>query len=118
MQGGETTAKNNFLTGERKRLLFYQIIMFLITYLNYTMLHATRAVWSAGTKNFKTLYHFDDKDITIMNTCFLGFYGCGGFFTGQLADKYKKGRLIFVLYTCIAITVCSLGMLKYVPSEK
>lgn len=81
------------------------------------MLHATRSVWSAGTKDFKTLYDFEDYLIAAMNTCFLGFYGIGGFFTGQLADKYHKGRLIFYLYTGIAITVVLLGFLRYIPSE-
>lgn len=52
-----------------------------------------------------------------MNTCFLAFYGIGGFFTGQLADKYTKRKLIFYIYCGIALTMILLGMLHFIPVE-
>jgi len=52
-----------------------------------------------------------------MNTCFLAFYGIGGFFTGQLADKYTKRKLIFYIYNGIALTMILLGMLHFIPVE-
>lgn len=114
---GRWNSENKFMTKERQRLLFYQSVVFIITYLNYAMLHATRSVWSSGTKDFKRLYGFEEYLTGAMTTCFLLFYGVGGFFTGQLADKYRKGRLIFFLYMAISATVCLLGLLRYVPKE-
>ena len=70
------------------KLIRYQFLMFALTFLNYSVLHATRSVWSAATKKIK-----DSKDNTIteddiagMNSTFLALYGISGFFTGQLAD--------------------------------
>lgn len=92
--------------------------MFVITYFNYAMLHASRSVWSAGTKDFKTLYKFEDYTIAGINTVFLASYGVCGFFSGQLADKYRKGRLIFALYTFTAIVQILLGFIKFIPADR
>ena len=48
--------------------------MFILAYCNYAVLHSTRSVWSAATKDFKTIYDFSNKQISNMNACFLGFY--------------------------------------------
>ena len=105
------------MTPERKRLLKYQILMFLITFFNESMLHATRSIWSAGTKDFQKLYGFSKTTIAAMNTTFLAFYGVGSFFSGHIADMYKKPKLIFCLYTSIAVIVFLVGSLRFVPKE-
>jgi hypothetical protein len=46
-----------------------------------------------------------------MNSTFLGFYSIGGFYLSHLGDKYNKNRLIFIMYTLIALTQAFLGFL-------
>lgn len=83
--------------------------MFALTFVNYSVLHCTRAIWSAATKDFQTLYGFTTDEIAAMNMCFLLSYAIGGIFLGQLADKYPKRKLIFVIYSCVALVVFTLG---------
>lgn len=98
----------------------YQALMFALTFMNYAVLHATRSVWSAATKDIKDLYkgQISEDDIAGVNSAFLACYGIGGFFTGQLADKYRKRGLIFVLYSMITLSVTCLGLLSLVPVEQ
>ena len=56
-----------------------------------------------------------------MNSCFLGAYAVGGIFTGQLADKYRLRVFIPVMYSAIGLSMCSLGLLKFLfktPEEQ
>jgi sugar phosphate permease len=61
-----------------------QALMFVITFMNYAVLHASRSVWSAASKDFTKIYPdaIDKDKIAYMNTCFLFSYGVGGFFSG------------------------------------
>jgi sugar phosphate permease len=45
--------------------------------------------------------------------CFLVSYAVGGIFMGQLADKYNKRKLIFVLYLLVACLVCVIGAMSF-----
>lgn len=94
--------------------------MFAITFLNYAVLHATRSVWSAATKTIEIVYdgEITQDDIAGMNTAFLACYGIGGFFTGQLADKFKKRKLIFALYSLITLSMVGLGLLSLAPEDR
>lgn len=83
--------------------------MFALTFVNYSVLHCTRAIWSAATKDFKTLYGFTTNQVAAMNMCFLLSYSIGGIFLGQLADKYPKRKLIFAIYTSVALVIFILG---------
>jgi sugar phosphate permease len=58
--------------------------MFGITFMNYAVLHASRSVWSAATKDLTLIYPeaINNDIIANMNTCFLISYGVGGFFSG------------------------------------
>ena len=58
--------------------------MFTITFMNYAVLHASRSVWSAATKDLTNIYPdaINNDIIANMNTCFLLSYGFGGFFSG------------------------------------
>jgi sugar phosphate permease len=58
--------------------------MFGLTFLNYAVLHATRSVWSAATKDFLDIYSeaFSKEDIADINMTFLACYGLGSFFCG------------------------------------
>ena len=93
--------------------------MFSLTYANYGVLHATRSSWSLATKDLLTLYGYNESTIAWMNSDFLFFYSLGGFFLSHLGDRYKKNRLIFIMYTLIALTEVLLGSLMFVgPSLK
>jgi sugar phosphate permease len=52
--------------------------------MNYAVLHASRSVWSAATKDLTLIYPeaINNDIIANMNTCFLISYGVGGFFSG------------------------------------
>jgi len=52
--------------------------MFALAYLNYSVLHSTRSVWSAATHDFLTIYEFTKDEIANMNACFLGAYAVSG----------------------------------------
>ena len=94
--------------------MIYQFGMFALTFFNYACLHSTRSVWSAATKDLISLYDFSVSDIAKMNSIFLFAYSAGGVAFGQLADRYKLKYLIPVLYTLIALSISSLGVLHYV----
>lgn len=51
-----------------------------------------------------------------MNTDFLVCYSVGNFFLSHLGDKYNKNRLIFIMYTLIALVEFALGSLMYVTN--
>lgn len=91
-----------------------QLSMFLLTYANYGVLHATRSSWSLATKDLLDLYGFDESTIAWMNSDFLFFYSVGGFFLSHLGDRVNKNRLIFVMYIAIALTEVFLGCLMFV----
>ena len=85
--------------------------MFLLTYLNYGILHATRSSWALATKDFKDVYGFSPAVVSDMNATFLIFYSIGGFSLSHLGDVYDKRYLILTMYTLIAIIEVVLGSL-------
>ena len=89
--------------------------MFLLTYVNYGVLHATRSSWSLATKDLLTLYDWSDGIVSDMNATFLFTYSLGGFFLSHLGDIYSKRKLICVMYTLIALIELALGSLQFVP---
>ena len=58
--------------------------MFIFTFFNYSMMHASRSVWSAASKDLKIIYPdaINDDIIALLNTFFLISYGIGGLFSG------------------------------------
>lgn len=38
-----------------------------------------------------------------MNSTYLFFYSLGGFYLSHLGDRFNKNRLIFTMYTLIAL---------------
>ena len=76
--------KNPIANQSRYRLIRYQLLIFSLTFLNYGVLHATRTVWSAATKEFIDAYdgQISERDIANLNSTFLTVYSLGGFFTG------------------------------------
>lgn len=95
-----------------------QLFIFALTYLNYGILHATRSAWSLASKDVTQEYGFTLDQISYMNSVFLGFYSLGGFYLSSLGDKYNKNRLIFVMYTLIALTQSYLGFLGHTTTHK
>ena len=91
--------------------------MFAITFTNYAALHATRSIWSAATKDFKTTFNFNDQQIASMNSTYLTLYAVCGIFTGQLADKFPKRKLILVIYSLVATCMLSLAFLTRIDPE-
>lgn len=91
--------------------------MFLLTYTNYAILHATRSAWSVATGDLKIIYGFTTDQISNINADFLLFYSIGGIVLGGLGDRYKKNRLIFVMYLMIAIVMVGLGCVMFIPVE-
>ena len=89
--------------------------MFLLTYLNYGILHATRSSWALATKDFKDVYGFTPATVSDMNATFLIFYSIGGFSLSHLGDVYNKRYLILTMYTLIAIIEVVLGSLQFIP---
>ena len=85
--------------------------MFLLTYLNYAILHSTRSSWSLATKDFKNVYNFSTNTVFDLNATFLTLYAIGGFFMSHLGDVYGKRKYIFIMYTLIAIIEVILGSL-------
>ena len=95
------------------RLRLFQFAIFSLTYVNYGILHATRSSWSLASKDLITLYGFQTSTITYMNSDFLFFYSLGGFFLAHLGDRYNKNRLIFIMYTLIALVQLALAFLGH-----
>ena len=92
--------------------------MFLLTYVNYGVLHATRSSWSLATKDLIDLYNWSETTVSDMNATFLFTYSLGGFFLSHLGDIYSKRKLICFMYTIIALTELALGSLQYIPVDQ
>ena len=92
--------------------------MFLLTYLNYAVLHSTRSSWALATTDFKNVYQFSSTTVSDMNATFLTFYSIGGFLMSHLGDIYNKRKLILVMYTLIAIIEVILGSPMFVPQSE
>ena len=88
--------------------------MFGLTFINYGILHATRSAWTLATSDLMTLYNFSETQVAYMNATFLFFYSLGGFYLSSLGDKFNKKKLIFTMYTLIAIVVTALGSLSFI----
>jgi sugar phosphate permease len=91
------------------------VCMFALTYVNYATLHATRAIWSAATKDLKTFFSTDE--IALMNGLFLASYAVGGIFTGQLADKYPKRLLLLLIFMLVGLLLFALGAMMMVAPQ-
>jgi len=91
-----------------------QLAMFCLTYVNYGLLHSTRSSWSLVTADLRELYGFSVSIVGDMNTTFLFCYSVGSFFLSHLGDKYNKNRLIFTMYSMIAVVQIALGSLMFV----
>ena len=100
------------------RRVGYQLGIFLLTYVNYGVLHATRSSWSMATKDLKDYYGWSDGLVSDMNATFLFTYSLGGFFLSHLGDIYSKRKLICFMYTLIAVTELCLGCLQYVDQSE
>ena len=92
-------------------------MIFVITYFNYAILHATRSAWTLATKDLIGLYGFSDGVVADMNATFLFCYSLGGIFLSHLGDKYCKPKLIFTMYTLIAIVMALLGSLMWISTD-
>ena len=100
----------------QKKLRLMQLAMFMLTYVNYGILHATRSSWSLATNDLLKVYGFSTTIVADMNTDFLFCYSVGGFFLSHLGDKYQKNRLILLMYSGVALTEVALGCLMYFPN--
>ena len=95
------------------KLRLCQLAFFSLTFVNYAVLHSTRAAWALASKDFSTEYGFTTTQIADMNSAFLGFYSAGGFYLSHLGDKYNKNRLIFIMYSLIGCVQFYLGFLGH-----
>lgn len=91
--------------------------MFLLTFVNYGILHATRSSWSLASTDLLTLYNWKEGTVSDMNATFLFTYSLGGFFLSHLGDIYSKRKLICVMYTLIAVIEVALGSLQFLPAS-
>lgn len=93
-------------------------MMFIITFLNYSVLHTTRSMWSSATKDIQKVYGFSTQQLALVDTWFLLAYSIGVMFLSQIADKFQKRKIIIVMYTIVALLTASTGMCMWIPVEK
>ena len=117
MQDSKTNPKNaeDVSVFDKKRLRGYQVMTFILTFLNYASLHTTRSMWSSATKDIEKLYGFTTKQIAMVDMWFLLAYSIGGIFLCQIADKYEKRRIIVLQYTIVAAITSCLGLCMFIP---
>jgi len=101
----------NLVEENRGKRVALQLSVFLLTAVNYAVLHATRSSWSLATKDFEDLYGFSTGAVANLNATFLFFYSAGGLFLSTLGDRYNKKKLICFMYTLIALVEVALGLL-------
>lgn len=104
---------NSFIDNKWRRMGF-QFGIFMLTFVNYGILHATRSSWSMATKDLLNLYNWSENTISDMNATFLFTYSLGGFFLSHLGDIYSKRKLICFMYTIIALAEVALGCLQFI----
>ena len=99
------------------RRIAFQLGIFILTFLNYGVLHATRSSWSMATKDLLDYYGWSENTVSDMNATFLFTYSLGGFFLSHLGDIYSKRKLICFMYSIIALTELALGCLQFISVE-
>ena len=102
---------------DKCRRVAFQFGIFMLTFMNYGVLHATRSSWSMATKDLLDYYGWSENTVSDMNATFLFTYSLGGFFLSHLGDIYSKRKLICFMYTIIALTELALGCLQYISVE-
>ena len=100
------------------RRIGFQSGIFMLTFVNYGVLHATRSSWSLATKDLLNLYDWSEGTVSDMNATFLFTYSLGGFFLSHLGDIYSKRKLICFMYTLIALVEVALGCLQFVDTAE
>jgi len=105
------------LNDNKWRRIAFQLGIFLLTYVNYGVLHATRSSWSLATKDLLKLYDWSESTVADMNATFLFTYSLGGFFLSHLGDIYSKRKLICFMYTIIALVEVALGCLQFIDMD-
>ncbi len=97
-----------------KRRKSYQIQIFILTYLTYSILHINRESWSILKPKIQYDENISSSQLGAMDTVFLSVYSLGLFVSGSLGDHYSpKMLLIFsyigvtIIITLIAVTALS-----------
>ena len=117
MPGADGGDSEKMRKSSRCRRVAFQGAMFLLTFINYAILHSTRSSWALATKDFKDVYGFSPNTVSDLNATFLFFYSVGGFFLSHLGDMYDKRKLILIMYTLIALIEVTLGSLQFIPQS-
>lgn len=97
----------------KSKIISWQVFVFVATYLNYSVLHACRAVWSGAIPQIKLSHTWN----AVVLFCFLFFYALGGIFSGHLADRMNKPNFIALAYLLIGIVVILLGLMHRVGAS-
>ena len=92
--------------------------MFLLTYINMGIASNCGAMWSAASKDFKTIYGISTSKIAMVNT-FAASANCLSEITfGRFADKYKAKTTLLIFYSSLALVNICIGLMMFIPAEK
>lgn len=111
----EFTQLNNSAVTTGNRKLFFQIMIFTLSYLSYSTLHFVREGWSilkhdVEEKEPPGLNWVQNNNLGIVDFFFLLFYSIGLFVSGFLGDHYPIRLILPIGYSIVA--VCTI-MISY-----
>jgi len=100
---------------KKKKLLWYQILIFTLTFFTYGFLHATREGW-AFLKDKIWMKEspgigFSDKEFGFIDSTFYITYGFCLFVSGNLGDWYSIWILMGIGFIAVAILHIPMGFL-------
>jgi len=93
-----------------KRLLAYQLLIFLLTFFSYVSFHSTRKAFTNAKNNLHDSWGLRTSFLGALDTIFLFFYAFGLFISGFLGDRLNPKvflyigmsvtSVVFVLFGC------------------
>lgn len=116
--GGPIYKEKNAVNEDKCKRVTFQIAMFIMTFFNYALLHATRSAWSMTTSNLTKNKVFSIDTVTYMNSTWLFCYSFFGIFLGHLGDKYRKNRVICFQFIGVAIIQTAIGLVVLATDQQ
>ena len=78
-------------------------MIFVLTYLSYSVLHSNRMSFSQLKYNIKQSDDISSSMLGAMDTAFLAFYSIGLFVSGYLGDHQNPKWMLIISYSLVTV---------------
>ena len=103
---------------ERRKRIRYQILILIVTFFGFALLHGARTSWSM-MKNEIMEFGLETDELGAIDFSFLFAYACGLFFAGYIGDKFQLKRVISLglILTSIFVTSVNIYIINQILTD-